>query len=142
VFSERRDSELRIDISPLIDVVFLLLIFFMVTTTFNEQQAVDIELPSARGEAQRADRDLPELALDKSGVVRLDGTVVDVEALGTRLRDLFESRPDAERVVIVRGDREATWELGLKVFSQLREADVTAASALTEPRPAGEGVEP
>jgi len=138
VFSERRDDGLKVDIAPLIDVVFLLLIFFTVTTTFEEQQAVEIELPAARGEAQQADRDLPELSMERGGILRLEGDVVDVEALAARLDELFEGRPGRERVVMVRGDREATWELGLKVFSQLREANVTAASALTEPRPEDE----
>jgi len=142
VFSERRDNELRIDISPLIDVVFLLLIFFMVTTTFSEQQSVDIQLPSAQGEAHRTDRKLPELVMDKDGGVRLDGQPVAVDELADRLRKAVEGLPEGQRVVVVRGDRDARWELGLKVMDQMRQAGVTAASALTEPKAALEEAAP
>ncbi len=54
-FRQRRERRVEVNITPLIDVVFLLLIFFMVTTTFKEQSALEIELPeAASGEVQPA----------------------------------------------------------------------------------------
>lgn len=48
-FSRRKRQPLEITLTPMIDVVFLLLIFFMVTTTFNQQAAIKINLPEASG---------------------------------------------------------------------------------------------
>lgn len=50
-FKRQRSQEVGVDLTPLIDVVFLLLIFFMVSATFTRESHLNIELPEARGEA-------------------------------------------------------------------------------------------
>lgn len=129
----RRDRELRIDVSALIDVVFLLLIFFMVTTTFAERPTVDIELPSADGERQQLESALPEVAIGEDGVVRLDGELVEVADLASRVRALVEAGEAGERQVVVRADGRARVNVMVQVMDQLRRADVGVMHALTEP---------
>jgi biopolymer transport protein ExbD len=57
-----------VDITPLIDVVFLLLIFFMVSTTFDRQTEILVDLPEASGEEASEKPDLLEITIDKQGI--------------------------------------------------------------------------
>ncbi len=54
-FKRQRSQEVGVDLTPLIDVVFLLLIFFMVSTTFTRESHLNIELPEANGETAETD---------------------------------------------------------------------------------------
>lgn len=72
-FRRRRPHEVGIDLTPLIDVVFLLLIFFMVSTTFIRESRLEIELPEASASAQpEADAPL-EISISSDGKVAVDG---------------------------------------------------------------------
>ena len=66
----RQDStqqEPELNMAPLIDVVFLLLIFFMVSTTFNKQSEISIELPEASGKPLKTDKFVIEVEIDNQG---------------------------------------------------------------------------
>ena len=60
-------QELELNLTPLIDVVFLLLIFFMVSTTFNKQSEISIELPEASGKPLKTDKFVIEIEIDSQG---------------------------------------------------------------------------
>lgn len=60
-------DELELNLTPLIDVVFLLLIFFMVSTTFNKQSEISIELPEASGQPLKTDKFVIEIEIDNQG---------------------------------------------------------------------------
>lgn len=62
-----------INLTPLIDVVFLLLIFFMVSTTFNRDSELSIELPAASAEAQQRQPESIEVAIDAQGRFYVNG---------------------------------------------------------------------
>src|SRR5210317_664561 len=61
------DDEPEVNLTPLIDVVFLLLIFFMVSTTFEHQSRIQIELPEATAEASKPDDESLEILIDAQG---------------------------------------------------------------------------
>ena len=65
-FRRQRKDNLEISLTPMIDVVFLLLIFFMVTTTFNRENQLEVNLPQASGKQSQAD-DVLEVAIDPTG---------------------------------------------------------------------------
>lgn len=64
--TKRRD-EPDVNLTPLIDVVFLLLIFFMVSTTFERETEISIELPEASGKPLESERQLVEISIDEKG---------------------------------------------------------------------------
>ena len=98
--SRRRTTDVDgIDISPLIDVVFILLIFFMVSTTFVKDQQLDIDRPSASS-STRSDADVVRVSLDKSSGVFIDGQPIKIWALQSKVRDLLSSRTDKSVLVI------------------------------------------
>ncbi|MCK4865207.1 MAG: biopolymer transporter ExbD [Gammaproteobacteria bacterium] len=63
----KRDTELELNITPLIDVVFLLLIFFMVSTTFQRESEITIELPESSGEVAESKKKVIEISIDNQG---------------------------------------------------------------------------
>jgi biopolymer transport protein ExbD len=74
--SKQRGDEPRIDLTPLIDVVFILLIFFMVTTTFNRQSELKVELPESSSEVEKPLDKPIKLAIDASGRYFINGNEV------------------------------------------------------------------
>ncbi len=66
-FQSPRREEPDVNMTPFIDVVFLLLIFFMVTTTFNRETEISIELPQASGEPLKSEHKVVEIGIDAEG---------------------------------------------------------------------------
>ena len=82
--SEERDSP-EIGLTPLIDVVFLLLIFFMVSTTFERSSELNIELPAASAKANDPGDTVIDVAIDSGGGVRVEGSrLADSETASVR----------------------------------------------------------
>ena len=71
-FRHRKDEIDEVNITPLIDIVFLLLIFFMISTTFKQEFEVGIELPKAASESKLVEKIL-EISIDKQGNYFLNG---------------------------------------------------------------------
>ena len=95
-------KERDIDIAPLIDIVFILLIFFMVTTTFARDREIDLQRPSAQSGAL-ADNHALRITVDRTGRIRADGERIHPWMLQARLRGLLDGRPS--RQVLVVADR-------------------------------------
>jgi biopolymer transport protein ExbD len=110
--------------SPLIDIVFLLLIFFAVTTTFLDQSGMDLELPeSSTAEATETSSIIVEVAAD--GSVRFDGDSITIEQLEQRVAALEQ----ADRAKItVRADRELELGLAIAVIDALRKGGAEGIS--------------
>ena len=72
-FKRQHKEELNLNLTPLIDIVFLLLIFFMVTTTFTKENHLAIQLPEAQGEVVDAPDKLVEVIIDKNGQYSVNG---------------------------------------------------------------------
>lgn len=83
-FRRQTRDDLSVNLTPLIDVVFLLLIFFMVSTTFTRETQLSVDLPEATGlQRDEADRQV-EILIDEQGQYRVNGRPL----LDTRLRTL------------------------------------------------------
>lgn len=70
---KKRKEDLQINLTPLIDVVFLLLIFFMVSTSFKKETKITINLPEATGEASEALPSSVDVSITKGGEVYING---------------------------------------------------------------------
>jgi biopolymer transport protein ExbD len=90
-FKRQRSQEVGVDLTPLIDVVFLLLIFFMVSTTFTRESHLKVELPQANGEAAESEVEQIDVVITRDGQYILnDKTLVNNrrETLERAIRDL------------------------------------------------------
>lgn len=72
-FRRQQAQEVSVNLTPLIDVVFLLLIFFMVSTTFTRETQLSIDLPEAEGQPRDSSFDEIEILIDESGSYRVNG---------------------------------------------------------------------
>jgi biopolymer transport protein ExbD len=90
-FKRQSSQEVGVDLTPLIDVVFLLLIFFMVSTTFTRESHLKVELPQANGEAAESEVEQIDVVITRDGQYILnDKTLVNNrrETLERAIRDL------------------------------------------------------
>ena len=93
------ETSSTIDIHPLIDVVFILLIFFMVSTTFVKDMNLDINRPQASS-ASQAEANTIRVYIDKNGDTFLDGQPVRLWVIQSRLRDMLRMS-SSKRVLVV-----------------------------------------
>ncbi len=98
-YRERKDTTEDINISPLIDMVFILLIFFMVSTTFVKDMKLDLNRPAAAS-ATSASTKAIRLYIDNAGDIYLDGEPVRVWVIQSRIRDLLAASTDKSVLVI------------------------------------------
>lgn len=89
----------NVDVSPLIDMVFILLIFFMVTTTFVKDMKLDINRPSATS-ASKADSKVIRVYIDNASQVYIDNQPVQLWAIQSKIRDLLRTATDKSVLVI------------------------------------------
>lgn len=100
----RQKRRPAINITPLIDVMFLLLIFFMVSSTFKEQLGIDITLPQA-GASESQEASVHEIVVDKDGVYYFHDKAVGLETLRTEVAAVVAEEPDA--TLVLRADAGA-----------------------------------
>lgn len=128
-YLRKKESLANVDISPLIDMVFILLIFFMVSTTFVKDMKVDIERPGAAS-AQRASTKAIRIHIDRGGGIYLDDQPVKSWMVQSRVRDLL--RAGASATILVITDRLVPAETLVEVVDQCRLAGATDVGVATE----------
>ena len=118
-----------IDISPLIDVVFLLLIFFIVTTVFISETGVDVSKPRAAS-SEDLDRQAILIAVTSEGRVWQGGREIGHDGVRAVVAALLEETPAAP--VIIRADAAASTEDTVKVIDSAKLAGAESVSLATE----------
>jgi len=133
-YRNKQEEEATVDISPLIDMVFILLIFFMVTTTFVKDMKLDLERPSASS-ASTASTKAIRVFIDQYGEIYVDNQPVRVYSLQSKLRDML--RTSTEKSVLVVTDENVAAKLVLEVVDQTRLAGATDVGVATEQESGG-----
>ena len=125
-------EETEIDMTPMLDIVFIMLIFFIVTTSFIKEAGVDVKRPDA-STAQRQEASSIYVAITPEGEIWIDRRAVDLRALRTEVERLRLDNPEA--AAVVQADTDARHGLVVKVMDQLRLAGVdTISVAATQAR--------
>ena len=129
--SPRRRLPLVLDLTPLIDVVFLLLLFFMVTTTFvNDARGVRVDLPrSSSTDAIPEGKDLT-LVLEQDGTVSVDGVALSAAQIAAELRKAALLDPNT--LVVLRADAGLAHGRVVQVMDLAREIGLTSFAIATE----------
>ena len=120
----------NVNLTPMIDVVFLLIIFFMVGTQFTDpERQIDIRLPgSGNLQAMVAAPDRREVSVDNAGIAYLDGQQVSIEQLTQRLKELRKQYPDL--AVAVRADADAMHKFVFAAYEAIQSAGVTNTAVM------------
>ncbi len=119
--SRRRVS---LDISPLLDVVFLLLIFFLVTTTFMPDASMDLELPESTT-ATQSEVAATVVTVGEDGGVQIDGDSVSMQELERTIAALL---PEEREKITVRADARVDYGVIVRIIDALLNAGVDALS--------------
>lgn len=119
-YNDNSDSD--INLTPMLDVVFIMLIFFVVTTSFVKESGVEINRPSAVT-SERQEQANILIAIRPNGEIWIDGRAVDVRAVRANIERLRAEFPESQ--VMIQGDRSAQIGLLVKVMDQVRLAGIS-----------------
>ncbi len=111
-FRITKEEEPQLNLTPLIDVVFLLLIFFMVSTTFDKQSELSIDLPAADGTAVKASKIFKvEIAIDSQGHYFVNQRRLKDDSLKTLKRAIEITKADHKKIqVIISSDKNTPYQ--------------------------------
>lgn len=118
----KRDKELDINITPLIDVVFLLLIFFMVSTTFQRESEITIELPESSGDIAETNKKVIEISIDNQGRYFVNQRRIKDTNIKTLKQAISVTRGDAkEAKLIISADKMTTHQSVVRAMDAARQ---------------------
>ena len=117
-FPYKEKTPFKLDLIPMINVVFLLLIFFMLTST-TTKQTKKVELPNAKT-AEKSSKQYLTMTIDKKGSMELDGKAVTLEALPAHLEEKIDEKKNT--VISIHADKAIEFELFGKVIGLAKQA--------------------
>lgn len=123
------DNLESVDVSPLIDMVFILLIFFMVSTTFVKDMKIDLDRPGASS-SESADTKSIRVTIDNSKNIYVNGEPVKAWMIQSRIREALKEDKNSPILVLV--DKTVESELLIEVVDQCRLAGAKDIGVATE----------
>ncbi len=118
------------NLTPLIDIVFLLLIFFMLTAHFVQDEAIEIDLPEASSAEQFNENKIVRISIDKNNRIFLDDEPVELIDLEPELKSALKSREN--KSVQIRGDNDSGLGIAVSVLDMARRAGATDVDIITK----------
>jgi biopolymer transport protein ExbD len=126
-----QDSTFDINITPLIDIVFLLLIFFMISTTFDNPNSIGVKLPSAQRSAQSEESKDLKLSIKEDGILYLGEEEISYSELDTRFSKL--PKVDEGRRLVISADKEAIHGAVVRVMDIAKRNGIDKIAIATQP---------
>ena len=123
LFSEtdQAEEESEINITPMLDVVFIMLIFFIVTASFVKESGIDVNKPDAQT-ARSQDKANILIAITESGEIWIDRHLVDPRAVRVIIERMHAENPQG--TVVIQADKKSTTEVLIQVMDASRQAGV------------------
>ena len=121
----RKQKDVGIEMGPLMDIVFILLIFFVVTSSFTRETGVDVTKPQAQSASQLEKENLL-IAITREGTIHMNERQVDLASLQDILKQSLAKAPDREAVVIA--DKESETGVLVQVIDMCNLAGVKKVS--------------
>ena len=123
--SKQESAAESVNLTPLIDMVFILLIFFLVTASFTKESGIDVDRPTAKT-AAREEQGSMIIGVSKDGEIWIDSQKIDMRAVRAHVEHLHAQNP--EGTVIILADQSARTGTTVEVLDQVRLAGVTNVS--------------
>ena len=122
-------EETGIDLTPMLDVVFIMLIFFIVTTSFIRESGIKVNRPTAETTEKQENVNIL-IAISPNGEIWIDGGRVDIRGLRAAIEQLRGQDPDA--TVVIQADQDARAGLMVEAMDQARLAGVKDVSVAAQ----------
>jgi biopolymer transport protein ExbD len=129
-FKTKKDRyQIQAPMTSLIDIVFLLLIYFLLTTNFLVEEGIKIKLPNARASAPQIKQEIT-VFVDKEGASYIADKKVPLDMLYTRIKQMIGNDPD--RLVIIKADKTVILNKAVRVMDIAKAAGASRLSLATE----------
>jgi biopolymer transport protein ExbD len=125
----REEEEATLDMTPMLDIVFIMLIFFIVTTSFVKEAGIDVNRPEASQATQKPSANI-FIAIRENGEVWMDRRQVDIERVAANLERLLAEQPTD--MVVIQADEGARHGVVVRVMDQIKEAGIAQISIAAE----------
>ena len=119
-----------INVTPLVDVMLVLLIIFMVTAPMM-MQGVEVNLPQTTTKSIKTQEEPLMLTVNKEKEIYIEKHRIDLESLETKIQKIFENRKDKE--ILLRADKEVPYGFVIKVIAKVKQAGIDKLGMVTEP---------
>ena len=123
------EEDAAIDMTPMLDIVFIMLIFFIVTTVFVKEAGIQVNKPGASESIMPKNANI-FIAINERGEVWIDKHLVDVDTVRANLERLMAEQPSD--VIIVQADVNAEHGVVIEVMDQIKAAGIDRISIATE----------
>ncbi len=127
----RAQEETALDLTPMLDVVFIMLIFFIVTASFVKESGIDVSRPDTPDVPKKSKSSIL-IAISDKGEVWLQRRRIDLRAVRVNMERLHAEKPQAS--VVIQADEDAQTGVMVSVMDQVRQAGVYAISVAAEPQ--------
>lgn len=132
-FEGRRRTSHVPNLTPLIDIVFLLLVFFMLTSHFVRDEVINIDLPEADTGEALDEPEQVEIVINETGDYRINDQPVTLDSLQTILQQALKDQK--EKVVRIRGDEHVDLGIAIAAFDAARKAGADGVDIVTIEKP-------
>ena len=119
------EEEAQIDMTPMLDIVFIMLIFFIVTTSFVKPSGLDYTKPEA-STATKKPSATTFIGVSKTGTIMMENRLVDIERVTANVERMLAEAPEA--AVLIQADKDAKHGLVIKVMDSVKKAGVDKIS--------------
>ena len=120
--TRKTEEESQIDLTPMLDVVFIMLIFFIVTATFINETAIDVQRPPTTDEPPDMENRNIVFEVGPAGNIKLGDRNIDVRSVRANVERMRAENPEAK--VIISADPKSKSEVYIKIADQAREAGI------------------
>jgi len=129
---EKKKSRNNSDIpmASLADIAFLLLIFFLVTTTIDVDRGIGLSLPAKGEETEVRTKNITNLLINAEGEILLDNEIIAINEIARRIEHKIQENPNL--IVSVKTDRKTKYDVFVHVLDELKAANATRIS-IAEP---------
>ncbi|GAA4876524.1 biopolymer transporter ExbD [Ferrimonas pelagia] len=122
-------DEAQVDMTPMLDIVFILLIFFIVTTSFVKEAGIDVNRPEATQSSAKPSANI-FIAVTENGLIYMENREVDVQRVRANVERMLAEAPEAQ--VMIQADQQARHGIVVKVMDQVKAAGIDRISVSAE----------
>ncbi|MCK5540028.1 MAG: biopolymer transporter ExbD [Deltaproteobacteria bacterium] len=132
-FQTRARDDVQLDMTPLVDVVFLLLIFFMLSTSLSVNPGIKIDLPKASAEQVKKKKITLRVAIEAGGRIFLEGKKLSLAQLREKFQAVDKKQRD-DALVVIEADKKVYHGLVVKVMDAAKSAGLNKLAIATQPK--------
>ena len=119
-----------INVTPLVDVMLVLLIIFMVTAPMM-MEGVEVNLPQTQAKQMKTEEDPLILTVDRQGDIHIEKHTIKLEEVEVKIKKIFQYRRDKE--ILLRADKDVPYGFVIRVMAAVKRAGITKLGMVTEP---------